>query len=545
MLVALRRRQENANENSVRELERIITVHTIFPLRTRFLRQRKTKDRDKTETDHPNTELLASLSNAVSNELKSTETVEGLCTSLESITIFFDLSLKCSSLSTSKQRITEAPWLQEFFLQLARCTLLLLPPSVVPIPPETSVSVLKKMIGLINVCKIRFETSFLETIIRQYAFNYDRSSDHPVDWELVSLCMQNDENLMLPFSSEQKKTDNKLRPKSKLLEKLLSKLIVGGLKNIPRTPNLSVISESYNFTLDNIACPLAEAFIHARDLPGFIDTWLQQLTTWRTFSLTLDPTTLNLVRSRSIWEDEKLLRTVAASIETLTVGQISSILQTLLNIFQPQFSSPREQSPGYYARIVILDCVVDGIKREIFISQTSKTIQGFYAWLSEILTIDSNLPSPCRWRIWRILATIMNHWFNIGQVFRNGPLPTEILVQAQTTIQQALVSEETSQDVTHTFDEALYAMQFIITLMSTQYSTKEGETSQSRALQAVIETIVSSMERRISTALVDEMWDGSRQGLSNRNILLLACATELTLSPYLLRYVICFKEKNN
>ena len=543
MLVALRRRSGNFDENVIQDIERMIAVYTILPLRTWF--RRKMKDHDTNETDTPYAELLTSLSSAVASELNDKNSSNGSSLSLSSIPQFFDLSLKCLLLRTSKQRITEAPWLQDFFLQLAQCTFLLLPTSVTATPPEVSIDIMKKMLGLINVSKIQFETSFFETIIRQYAFNSNESSDYPVDWSLVSLCMQNDENLMLPFSKN-KEADKKSRSKSRLLTQLLSKLVVAGLKDDKQTSSPAVIAEVYNFTLDNIACPLGETFAHARDLPGFFDVWQHQLVTWRTLSLTLDRTILNQIYSRSIWEDDKLSHMVAANIEPiLTVGQISSILQALLDIFQPWFASTDAQSPSIYAGTIILDCLVDGIKGEIAISQTSGLIKSFYEGLSEILDNGRLLPSQCRWRIWRILATMMTRRSNVGLAFRIGTVQAKVVIKAQGTVQQALLSEHTSHEATYRFDEALYAMQFMVIFISTQPEIRE--VSHSEALQVVIQTMVSLMEKSVNVpckskgsakqdASVNVTWDGSRRGIDNYDVLLLLCSIELMLSSCLLKY---------
>ena len=546
VLTALRRRPGNIDEDVIRDLERLIIVHTIRPLRSKILRRKKAEDHDAIATDTFDVQFLASLSDAVSSELDSIDSNEGACSSLESIALFFDLGLKSVPLKTTKQRITEAPWLQDFFLQLARCTYLLLPMSLITIPPEASMDTLKKMLSLMNVSKVQMETSVLEIITKKYAFNSDESSDDTVDWLLVSLCMQNDENLMLPFSSENKKLGKKSRATSRLLKRLLSQLTATGLKSEIRTSKLPLEGDVYNFTLEFIVSPLEEAFVHARNLPGFIEVWQQEIATWRKLSLSLNRPTTNTERLKTIWEDDKLSRMVTAHIESnLTVGQICEILQNLFDIFQPWLASTELQSPEVYACTTILDCLVDGIKGENIITQTSELIRKLYEGLSEMLNNERPLLLQCRWRIWRTLAAIMTRWSIMDQFFGDEAMQGNIVATAQKVIQQALSSEDTSQD---SFEEAIHAMQFMVAFTSTQDDNKEERSSQNGALQAVTKTIVDLMETaaeisRNSISSVDHngslgvSWDGSGQGVENHNLLLLACAAELILSPLSLKYV--------
>ena len=544
VLTALRRRLRNIDEDVIRDLERLIIAHTIRPLRSNVLRRNKAENRKTNTTDTFDVQFLASLSDAISNELNSTDSSEGACPALESVTLLFDLGLKCVPLRTTKQRITEAPWLQDFFLQLARCTSLLLPIHLTAISPEASVDILKKMLSLMNVSKVQMETSILETIIERYAFNSDETSDYTVDWLLVSLCMQNDENLMLPFFSENKKLGEKSRATSRLLNRLLSHLTATGTISKKRVAKLPV--DLYSFTLEFIISPLEDAFVHARNLPGFIEVWQQEIATWRELILSIRRPTKNTLLLRTIWEDDKLSRMVTAHIESnLTMGQICEILQNLFDVLQPWFLSMEIQSPEVYASITILDCLVDGIKAENVIIRTSELIKKLYEGLSETLNYEQPLPLQCRWRIWRILTAMMTRWSIIDQFYYDEHMQDDIVVRAQNVVQQALSSEDSSQD---SFEEALHAMQFTVAFTFTQDDNREEHFSERGALQAVTKTIADLMGTaaeisRNSVGSADHngsskvVWDGSRQGLDNHNLLLLACAAELILSPLSLKYL--------
>ena len=526
----------------------MIAKHIILPSRAAFLHQRKAKDPNLVETKTVCEELLAPLSEASSEELRNLLPEGDFHPTLDSISFLFDLSLRCYSLKTPKQRILEAPWLRHLFVELARCTSLFFPLSTTVRLHEASVTVLKQLLRFATSSKIQLDTQTLETIFLHISGLSDETIEHPVDWDLMSLCMQNDGNLILPAQSKSAGPSPQLH--GRLLTPLLARATNAGIVDVRKSFKTAGSSEkmkTYTTILNDITIPLVEAFAYARNLTGFIEIWHTQLVAWQDARLSYISSGLVSSCGESIWEDDKLLDMVASKLEfALTSGQISKVLRGISHGMQSSFEPGKEAFPECYAGVTILDCILNGIKSEATVLATTEQVSEILAHVLTVLSSYTKSPQWWSWRLWRILATIFRRWPDLTRTFDHPSTPYTILKKAQSIVTQGLSSNLLDEGGIPEYAQDIQALGSLLALIPLRRDIDLNNIYDG-VIPALVKDIVNSIKQKIKYACdhaeiqgsqtwLSLEWDGHRSSVDTRDMLLLCYAVEITLAMHVLRY---------
>ena len=184
---------------NVNSLENLLAKHVLLPIRAAFLDVKRADYHPKDDPESLSEALLRPLERGFSDV--STTTISTTFMSHDSvIPLLFDIAIKCVPRGTSKQRLAENPWLQELFSRLAQCASIFLNSSSVINLSRISANVLKQMLEVCSAGMVQIESSILETILTRFSGLTDIGFERPVDWALVSFCLQVDSDIFMTSS---------------------------------------------------------------------------------------------------------------------------------------------------------------------------------------------------------------------------------------------------------------------------------------------------------------------------------------------------------
>ena len=517
--------------NCLEALETLLTVHTLRPGRTAYQQGKKPTGADS-EYSHPVVEgLLSPLFQKISQEAMGSSPVDTRPT-IATIPLLFDLAIKCVPRNTPKQRITESPWLQELFLQLAKCASLSLPISKPVVREDSCLDMLEQMLHLAIEHKLKLEVPILESIMLHLS-GVDNINQHSqVRWRLVSLSMEIDPYLLVALPIQKSTSNIHLVSQDNVaLESILAKISSCYFKDDTKT------SLDYVFVLLRIIIPLVDEFIRARDLLGFLEIWKQQVILWKTYKSRHVTQGICSEYAVSIWEDEALLQNISDKLDSaLTLGQITKSLQEIDQVVAAPLNEGPAQSSAGWAATIVLDCIVNGIRHENTVVGAKAQLE---ALVDTLLSLSSDsLSAVYDWRIWRILSTVSRRW--PVSYSRASTTLLNKQAQAQRQLIDLVTSPSGTQQPIDAHDRALFGFAFLIAS-----SERHGD-SGTDPLSLVIRVIVDSMKiyaegahRQISSdqsPTFGPVWDSRSGSIKTRDSLVLACAAELVLTNRLWEY---------
>ena len=478
--------------------------------------------------------------------ISKNQTSSGLLT----IPFLFDIALRCFPLKTFKQRLAEAPWLQSLLFQLTQCA------TVSPLTATSSSSmhasrdVLKSMLRLAIRSKIKIDVSMLDLFLLEISGLADETPETFIDWTLVSLCLQVDETLALPLRAEATSSNrHSSQPSGKVVTQLLARITTKGFRETSKNDGSLVLSsglETYNLILDQVLLPFFGAFVHVRDLNGFIEIWQYQLVAWRSSGSLSVSTGLASNFAESVWENDKLLESVSTKLEaSLTIGQISKVIRDFFDAMQVSSSPHTEDRASYYANTTIMNCLLDGIKSEVAISELTELASQICQHVSAVLCGAEKMQQRCNKKLWRILITVITRWPNLLQNFETAGIGHGvIIIEAQQLVEQALLSDSPPHDDVTNYGQALYAFRLILALIPARGEV-DISNIRDQKVPAIINAVIKSMKRNEvnGNALTQEdhgvwlNWEGNLwiDSIDTPNGLLLGCAAQIILASKCLR----------
>ena len=505
-------------------IKKLMAAHVILPARIAFVRA-KTSESDGSKNPMIN-ELLSPLKKTVSLETQNLFSVPKGSSIMNAIPMFFDYALKLLPTGTLKQRMTEVSWLRALFIQLAECLSLSFPLSEDCNPDERVIDTFESLLRLLVENSISLDITLLENIMLYLSGMYQVELQHKVRWVLVGLCMQINPDLAIPLRSKNIVGSAQTRSQANIvLNTILAKLtrmgFVDGFK----------ASSEYDVMFENVVLRLLKNFSHARNMRGFLDILEQQVGVWEMVRKSYVDSGRCSVLTVSIWEDESLLQTISEHLEqALTAGQISEILYNLCPRAATDLDTLAKSAPELYAQVVVLDCILSGIKGDSMASASKNAIETISQNLSANLRSDNDLPKHYRWRAWRALSMITSQ-FSYYQ--------DDMLDQAQDKVALPLIEQRNDPNRSASFYEALFALRFLISTLEAQETPLNGTNSE--ALKSVIRTLVGSIPSVPPPDKTDDWipspyWDGTRETVTTRPTLILACAAQIASAPNVLRY---------
>ena len=488
----------------IKSLEGLLIDQVVLPLRNAFLGPESATNLKNEVSFTSFSDNMVSLLRRYFSQLESPflpvdwKTDKHLALSM--ISLLFDIAIKCRPRNTAKLRRIENPWLEHFFVQLARCAETLYPPASSVRARKDYIRVIKWMLRKAVDHQVRVGLSTIEALLDQnsglfQAINdnhtetrIDVEDENQVEWGLVSLCILNDPDAFVipsPSASENKTNSYAYRPPNKYLSALFRKI----------TDEICYESleedEHYDFKLLHVIKPLCDAFIRVRDLTAFLEHWREQL---------------NIVQERqvshgaysdlvpSIWEDERLVLHVARSVESsLTASQVSRILSVATHGQESPFPNVLSDQTMSLANLVILDCVFIGLFKEETLAKLESIAMSVFGLLVILISRLSMGSPPDPWRAWRVLATITDRWSSLREssMFKHKAHPA--ICMASELINR--ISSELMLYDTVNLKQELYAFKFML-----KFSTMEDcfwdnlQFSSRQKIRAAVAKLLDIME---------------------------------------------------
>ena len=419
---------------------------------------------------------------------------------LSMISLLFDIAIKCRPRNTPKLRRIENPWLEHFFIQLAKCAETLFPPASSVRARKDYIRVIEWMLRKAVDHQVQVGLSTIEALLDQnsglfQAINdnhtetrVDVEDENQVEWGLISLCILNDPDAFVipsPSASENETNSYAYRPPNKYLSALLRKI----------TDELCYESleedEKYDFKLLHVIKPLCDAFTRVRDLTAFLEHWREQL---------------HIVQERqvshgaysdlvpSIWEDERLVLHVARSVESsLTASQVSRILSVATHGQESPFPNALSDQTMSLANLVILDCVFTGLFKEETLAKLESIAMSVFGLLGILISRLSMGSPPYAWRAWRVLATISDRWSSLREssMFKHKAHPA--ICMASELINR--ISSELMLNDTVNLNQELYAFRFMLKFATMEdYFWDNLQFSSRQKIRAAVAKLLDIME---------------------------------------------------
>ncbi|MCJ1281448.1 hypothetical protein MMC26_000767, partial [Xylographa opegraphella] len=502
--------------------EKLIAAHVILPGRTAFLRA-KSSDGDESQISVIK-ELLSPLSRVVILEAQDTFSITDERNMINTMPMLFKLALKLLPRDTPKQRITEAPWHRALFIELTECLSLRFPLSEVSTASNSVIDALESLLHLLVENNVSMDIPILESIVLYISGIYPAEA-RQVKWSLVGLCMEICPDLAISVRSNSNLRTGRATSKSNT--------VLNGI--VDNLTSLSFrdgdeISSDYYVMLDTVVLRLLKCFINARDLLGFIKIWEQQIGSWESARVSNSDSGEKTFLAASIWDDEALLQTISEQLEqVLTTSQVSKLLDNLGSKITSDSDALAVSPLEPYAQVVVLDCVLDGVRSDSVIRICKTAIESIGRKLTTILKINDALFVPHRWRVWRLLANMaarFSHYQDDMFSYAEGEI--------------ALGLAEDSSNLPHAEHDYAdtYAFGFLISAQEAQKNSNQNEERSGivcRVIRALVDCIPSDPPpEKKDDSHVSFTWNGKRGTVITRPMLLLAYAAQLTLVPKVL-----------
>lgn len=453
----------------VKSLEELLVDHSILPLRDSFQGLKSVTELEKRGAFTSFIDNMVSMLRQYLPQLESpflrAEWKTDRHLALSFISLLFDVAIRCHPRNTLKLRRIEDPWLEQLFTTLAKCAETLFPPASSVRSQKDHTRVIKWMLRKAVDHQVRLSVFTIQGALDQASSLFPSSSDghtethangeddNYIEWGLVSLCILNDaDTFVIPSSSASDNGTYAYRPPNKYLSALF--------RNITDEVCYESLNEDehYDFKLLHVITPLCDAFTGARDLPGFLEHWREQL---------------NIVQERqesrgeyldlvpSIWEDERLLLYVAQRVDSsLTTGQIERVLSTATRDLASSIPSVLSDQSMSLASLVVLDCVCTSSSRDETIFKLESKALSVFSLLEVLNSRSSSMSSTYGWRLWRIKEKIADRWSSLrDSSFFKRRVQTAICTASE--LISRISSELTLHDNVYLKPE-LYALRFLL-----------------------------------------------------------------------------------
>ena len=451
------------------------------------------------------------------------------------VSLLFEVALGLRPAIKSTNSRAEDHWLEELFVQLIDCAGILLPPTSTVKAHKDYTRLVGWMLQKCVDHKLHLSLSRIQAILDQFSGFFSSDCGETVEWSVVSLCLQIDSNaFVVPETSGEANLSHSTRYPNKYLSALLSNISNEHFE----------ASQNYEFLLTGIVLPLCSAFTDARDLDGFIQHWIKQISIHEERQSERMRLSMN---SRCLWQDERLLQFVAQRAESrLTPGQLDHLASSVAKGLAPSMpSASTSNNPSLsLASLVILDCLFAGIYQEATLKTLAETAQSVFSVLGAHLSdcLDQSLVH--KWRMWRIKTTIADRWVTL----RNSPSFKRSAQSAICTASEVLnrMCLETSPDEEADRAEELFAFRFLLHLVVIEESGTILQFPSPNRLVSAVRKILDMMEPFCHSISHDHFqtiqlpayvpgWDEFDTGVKSINTLYLGCVADILISPVALK----------
>lgn len=391
-------------------------------------------------------------------------------------------------------------------------------PPLSPNSTDPLIRTIKSMLHEALDHNVLLDISMLETLLSIFSGLFSESSGPDiVDWDLVSLVLKINPDVFIRLSSP--------RQSNKFLTTMLTRITKIRFE-------VSMEDSHESNVITGVVIPLVQAFVHARDLPRFIEHWGKELTC---YYQRLE----EQAKETSIWEDSHLSQTIADFVESaLTTGQLR---QVLLEAQADLTLTESSETIRPLASLVILDSAISGCTSDAIIENVMGTVQHLYTSLLNLASNDRFTNIPKMWRVWRILTTINIRW--------SIPHATPDCKDAEDHVLRRalrLVDYDASKC---NFTEELHAFYYILSFAAPEKSgTEMLQNSPCQMIRLAVETVMNHQKILIDVLIPEDtvisrrscsapQWNGRSNGVKSPELLIMGCQAQVLFSPEALQLV--------
>lgn len=516
-------------------LEELLLKNVLLPIRAFFLNSGKlSKSRNSELSSPPTQDLLAPLARTYYAEADKMFGRKSPGLALLPISILFSIAVQYLPRITPKQRSLEDSWLQNLFSQLVQYASMSNSASKLVPPSENYVLTVNQMLQVVADHNVRLSTFKIESLLSEVSRVLDGKIDIPNYWDLVGLCINIDATTLINTSSVSGGSqESKPRRLNEQMASLLSIVTTTGWSTILDT------SSDYSTKLVQFILPLAKAFAKARDLIGFISLWQEQLAICQRDRPSMKPIASVANYARSVWEDEELLQLVARLVETsLTVGQIEVLLQKAKFNLAP-FETAVSIDSEFLADMVVLDCIINARLTESYLDQLANFAHIAYTSILNMVSSEISWPIEHRWRFWRILTTIHQHWFIPHHSSKFQLAEQQAIEKAVRTVNGLMTGEKSAKQE---FSEDVCMFMFMLSVAS---ASKMNETTLhvgsaieilSDGLNVLQNASEAGFQHKNGVLELPIQWNGQIHTIDSKEVAVLGCISQLIAYPNILRY---------
>ena len=450
------------------------------------------------------------------------------------ISLFFDIATANRSIQFSISRKEAEAALRKLFMELKHCAGLICGPASSNSLPETYSEGLTSLIKEATENGLQLDVATLESVLDQATGLFKGRNCLQMEWALISLCLENNADVfIIPVGSAS--GIYLYRKPNRFLASLLTNLeTIGGQVGDSQLRNLSVKS---------ILIPLLHAFARARDLPGFLEHWKEQLNAYGKASQRIPAEDTPSDTSQSIWEDDDLLNAAQELIEpSLSLDQLDAMLTKIdSHLRKPD---PRGNELFCDSELVILDCVLSGCHNEDSRAKLSVRARSIYECLSDILCGSSQAYGRHRWRLWRILETINRQWS--GHDDTRSPLKIAHKLAQKASALLDEIGDKKKGGLPNKYQERSHAFSFMASqVLSDHGRAKVNEISFQGRFDLSVNQLLKSgdpfwseldEDRNTTSSPVEfpRLWSGRSVDIRSLETLLFSCIVQLLARPSLL-----------
>ena len=519
-------RQNPEPEDEIRPisatLKDLLSKHVLGPARSSCLNVLRPRDIRDPEIA---TGLLETLLSPLMDTLNVDKPIS--LDGLESASFLFKIAAEHSMRIVPKERRNETTWLQKLLnhiMQKAHAF------HYYDIDDEKQTIIVDFCVKMLDSCvqsKVTLDTGTLDRIVRPL-FHHQRIFTER-EWNLVSLCIQLDATIFVnPSGIAQVNKESLQQVPSDLLSLLLYQISRDGQKLASGNTSALLQPETrspYDIIRSTVVVPLANAFIHARQFPRFLDIWQEQLERH---------CSSNNHETISIWRDGQLLHAVAQLVESaLSISETEKRLHVVVGELESIAEGTRIE-PANLGKLtslaVTLECLLSGSTSSRTLQQLEKPVLVLYKLLLPLTTDSTDQSHDFQDSSWRIMTVVNDRWSLPHQ-----SLDSEInaVRTAKNLIENVIDDARDPERPSPKYSAAFYAFRFMLSLTDVETAIPDVYWS---AVGTATEHILdhSSACLRPGTSHLLK-WSGQDYLITRGTLFGLACCAQLTTIPRTLR----------
>ncbi|KAI9664390.1 MAG: hypothetical protein M1831_002323 [Alyxoria varia] len=394
----------------IQALENLIARHLLMPCRQAFFMQDSGKDStglyDRLKV------LKPSNLNSQSSELTEKE-----LNTVQVIPIVFQLGLRCSNLTSPKQRLEETPWMDHMFGATAAFLGFELDQDSSSQPHIPCYEALNKIMSHLVAANVKVKEETLRVLSSRFARSPSLTGDSSF-WNCHAEIIALDPTIYLP--DREATNDRQMgQPMVNLLTQIRSSAwSVSGL------PQGSLAAKRhrtpYNIIKYDILLPIIQAFASTRVLPRLLDLWFNELQHPAIGSIIMrrDHLEQRDKHQSYVWEDFEVSKEIAPSLgASLSPSEFLQLLKDYsTEVTQNIVNAKADSDLRLCAALQVLTTLLLGVRELDSIIMDLPLLEEMITGCMKVLEQFNSKSYNCRWLVWRLLSTATRTWIH----FRDG-----------------------------------------------------------------------------------------------------------------------------